>query len=237
MSQTTHIATVMPDLGNRDLSLAARTSGIRAAAVAFDGVTLNSMTMVRYADSPTIREDASATVHAVQEMITAVQGGDLRQPEAMLMAQALALDTIFAGLSQRAARAVPNDIERAERLLRLALKAQAQSRAAIETLITAKNPPVVIARQANIAAGHQQVNNGKDRPLRSASASRRARRAGDLQPAPNELMGAMTNVERMDAGASLEAGGCDQGVAALEERDRAAYGGGQGAQLAKRRSR
>jgi hypothetical protein len=44
--------------------------------------------------------------------------------------------------------------------MRLALKAQAQCRATIETLATMKNPPLVIAKQANISAGHQQVNNG-----------------------------------------------------------------------------
>jgi hypothetical protein len=44
--------------------------------------------------------------------------------------------------------------------MRLALKAQSQSRATVETLAAIKNPPVVYARQANFAAGHQQVNNG-----------------------------------------------------------------------------
>ena len=44
--------------------------------------------------------------------------------------------------------------------LRLALKAQAQSRATAEALAAIKQGPVVIARQANIAHGPQQVNNG-----------------------------------------------------------------------------
>jgi len=48
-----------------------------------------------------------------------------------------------------------------ETYLRLALKAQAQSRATLETLAAIKNPPVVFARQANINhGGQQQVNNG-----------------------------------------------------------------------------
>jgi hypothetical protein len=50
--------------------------------------------------------------------------------------------------------------EWADRYLRLALKAQSQSRATVETLATVKNPPVVYAKQANFAAGAQQVNNG-----------------------------------------------------------------------------
>jgi hypothetical protein len=39
-------------------------------------------------------------------------------------------------------------------------KAQNQCRMTLETLSTIKNPPVVYAKQANIAHGPQQVNNG-----------------------------------------------------------------------------
>jgi hypothetical protein len=48
--------------------------------------------------------------------------------------------------------------------MRLAFKAQSQCRATLETLATIKNPPVLFAKQANIAAGHQQVNNGIPAP-------------------------------------------------------------------------
>jgi hypothetical protein len=41
----------------------------------------------------------------------------------------------------------------------MALRAQNQSRATLETLSAMKNPSVVITKQANISAGHQQVNN------------------------------------------------------------------------------
>jgi hypothetical protein len=44
--------------------------------------------------------------------------------------------------------------------MRLALKGQAQCRSTLETLVALKNPPVVIAGQANISTGPQQVNNG-----------------------------------------------------------------------------
>jgi hypothetical protein len=45
--------------------------------------------------------------------------------------------------------------------MRLAFKAQSQSRAAIETLAEIKNPrQVTFFKQANIAGGNQQVNNG-----------------------------------------------------------------------------
>lgn len=48
----------------------------------------------------------------------------------------------------------------AERVFRLAFRSQAQSRATIEALGALKNPPMVFAKQANLSAGPQQVNNG-----------------------------------------------------------------------------
>jgi hypothetical protein len=70
-------------------------------------------------------------------------------------------------------------INAAERYMRLALKAQAQCRATIETLAALKSPPVVYARQANVA-GQQQVNN-------YASAGSNAH-ADKTEAAPNELL-------------------------------------------------
>src|SRR5260370_33541175 len=61
-------------------------------------------------------------------------------------------------------------MEAAERYMRLALKAQSQCRATIETLAEMKNlKPVAFVHQANNANGPQQVSNG---PGRSAGASR-----------------------------------------------------------------
>jgi len=52
-------------------------------------------------------------------------------------------------------------INAAEIYLRLALKAQAQCRTTVETLVEMKNPrPVAFVSQANISNGPQQVNNG-----------------------------------------------------------------------------
>ena len=50
-------------------------------------------------------------------------------------------------------------LDATDRYMRLALKAQAQCRATVETLAEIKNPPTLFARQANIAHGPQQVNN------------------------------------------------------------------------------
>lgn len=110
--------------------------------------------------------EIAALVRDLRDQTRAVtQEGDMRAPEAMLYGQAVALQTIFTSLSRRAALNVGEYMNAAERYLRLALKAQAQCRATLETLHEMKNPrPVAFVQQANIAHGPQQVNNGLTPP-------------------------------------------------------------------------
>ena len=79
--------------------------------------------------------------------------------EAMLISQATALQTIFTSLARRAQ---DQQLQKHfESFLGLALKAQAQSRATISALADLKNPrQATFVKQANIANGPQQVNNG-----------------------------------------------------------------------------
>lgn len=95
---------------------------------------------------------------ALDEQAKAAKAGDLSQGEGMLMVQAHTLDAIFNNLAQRAASS--QYMPQLEQYMRLALKAQSQCRATLESLANIKNPPIVYAKQANIANGPQQVNNG-----------------------------------------------------------------------------
>ncbi|MBC7737259.1 MAG: hypothetical protein H7245_08565 [Candidatus Saccharibacteria bacterium] len=83
--------------------------------------------------------------------------GDLARMERMLVKQAMTLDAIFNNLAQKSHR--QEYMKQMETYLRLALKAQSQSRATAEALALMKNPMPYI-RQANISGGAQQVNNG-----------------------------------------------------------------------------
>lgn len=84
--------------------------------------------------------------------------GDLSELQATLAVQAIALDAIFTNFVHRAARA--KTTEELERVLRLALKAQSQSRTSIESLAVIQQGPKIFARQANVShGGNQQVNN------------------------------------------------------------------------------
>lgn len=102
--------------------------------------------------------DTPALIEALRHQTKAVQKGDLRAAEAMLMNQATALQSLFVKLTETGLQA--NLLRQQETALRLALKAQSQCRATLETLANIKNPPVVYARQANVTTGPQQINNG-----------------------------------------------------------------------------
>jgi hypothetical protein len=101
----------------------------------------------------------SALVDELAAQCDEISSGDMRRPEALLVTQAQTLDLIFNDLVQRFYDKVGN-LDLGERLMRLAFKAQSQSRAAIETLGLLKNPPAAtFVRQANWTTGPQQVNN------------------------------------------------------------------------------
>jgi len=79
--------------------------------------------------------------------------------EAMLYGQAMTLQTMFTSLVRQAAS--ETGLKQYQAKLTFALKAQAQCRSTLEALAEIKNPrPVSFVKQANIANGPQQVNNG-----------------------------------------------------------------------------
>lgn len=102
-----------------------------------------------------------ATHAAILERTERVHDGDTQAVESTLVAQAAPLNSIFADLARRAGMNVGEYMSAAETYLKLALRAQNQCRMTLETLANIKNPPVVFAKQANIAHGPQQVNNGQ----------------------------------------------------------------------------
>ena len=101
--------------------------------------------------------DVNALVAELGRQVEAVNGGDLRRAEGMLIAQAHSLNEIFVNLARRST--TQKYLKQWEAYMRMAMKAQGQCRMTLETLAAMKNPPVVFARQANIAHGPQQVNN------------------------------------------------------------------------------
>lgn len=140
--------------------------------------------------------EMTAMGEALKEQAAAINGGDLRPIEAMLINQATALQNLFARLVERGMNT--NVVQQFDVHLRLALRAQAQCTRTLETLATMKNPPVVIARQANIAQ-QQQVNNGPAAPEPTRA------RAGPDSP-KSKLLECVPS-ERLDSGTQGAASG------------------------------
>lgn len=106
--------------------------------------------------------DVTELGSCLQDQIKAVNQGDISHVEAMLIAQATALQSLFARLAERGMGC--DQIPGFEANMRMALRAQNQCRTTLETLAGIKNPPVVYARQANVTTGPQQINNGVAAP-------------------------------------------------------------------------
>lgn len=160
--------------------------------------------------------DVNAMHGEVIRQAEMIKAGNLMPAELMLFDQALSLQAIFASFADRAAVNAGEYLGAAETYLRLALKAQSQCRATLETLAAIKNPqPTAFIRQQNIA-NNQQVNNGTAAPAASPGAAARTRVEDSDIPA-NELL-AVTNEQgqRLDSGAATAAGGGDPAMAPLD---------------------
>ena len=149
-------------------------------------------------------------VSVLGQKIADVVDGNVRETEAFLMAQAVALNSIFVDLARRSVAHVDRHPDSADRYLRLALKAQSQCRTTLETLATIKNPPIVYARQANVTTGPQQVNNGIVAPTRTR----------EIESQQNQLSRG-TNELLPDARASRHASRTDSPLETLGKVDRA----------------
>lgn len=147
-------------------------------------------------------------VAELRQQAAAIHADDLSRPESMLIAQAHTLDGLFAKLATQALTA--GNLDGMERYMRLALKAQNQARATLQTLGEIKAPKqVAFVKQANI--GNQVQVNNDGSPARS--------RAKKKPKAPNELL-EVEHGERLDTRATGSAGGADPAMAPVGAKHR-----------------
>lgn len=156
--------------------------------------------------------DASlmATIGEVKRITDAVKRGDLSDMEAMLVGQAIALQTISASLAHRAQAQTQQ--RNLEAFLGLSFKAQAQSRATVQALVELKYPrQVVFAKNvSNINSGQQQINNGV--PATPAQAEKTESQQSKLLEAGNGKW--------MDAGTASTTSGTHPHLATVGQIDR-----------------
>jgi hypothetical protein len=190
------VVTQMGDDPKRTLAKAALRPSVRA------GVT-------RRAYSRQFGElDLTALVDEIAAQNSSVSKGNMVRAEAMLMSQAHTLEAIFHELARRAALNIGEYLSAAETYMRLALKAQNQCARTIETLAAIKNPaPVTFVKQANVAHGPQQVNNGT---IPEPS------RARESESPPNKLL-EQQHGTRLDTEASRTSVGADSSLETVGE--------------------
>ena len=197
--------------------------GVLARALV-DGIATNATTVTTFAKG-TLGDgvDLTETFRAMQSDGRKVQAGDLSGVEAMLSSQMVALNAIFGELARRAALNMGEYLDAMDKYLRLALRAQSQCRATAETLAVIRQGPPIFARQANVAHGPQQVNNGVSGAVSTdAHAGEKA-----LIQQPEQLES--SDGERVDAGTAGTAGRGDPALATVDAVDRTEDGGRQGA--------
>lgn len=172
-------------------------------------------TVIAY--TPGIPLAIAETAAVLRDHCNALAKEDMRHAEDMLLNQAHALQAMFCDLARSAKK--QSGLAQIQTLTVLALKAQSQCRATLQTLSDVKNPKqATFINQANIA-GQQQVNNGV-----STNEAPGSREKKPIQP--NELLKDTTNepeIIGMDAGATRTAGRTDPKLEAVGTLDGAKH--------------
>ena len=140
----------------------------------------------------------------LSNQVAAVNEGDMDRGVAMLVAQSHTLDAIFHATIQRAILNMGHYPDVVAQYMKLALKAQSQCRATWEAVSAIKHPPMMgYVKQANIAQGHQQVNNIGEK----------------VDNAPTELLDEQ-NGERLDSGTTGATSGVDKALETVDALNR-----------------
>jgi phage terminase large subunit-like protein len=233
------IAVTYDDTGKNDAPVRNASEG--AAALYSEGIALNAAALrsvaTIFTNTPGANVDATDLVAAVAHEARQVEDGNLAHLEGMLASQAITLNALFATYIHKAVEKTGTPAFDA--YMRIAMRAQAQGRATVETLVYAKNPPsAVFAKQANIANGPQQINNGSRPevehlgPVRPASA-----RARLTEVQPSKLLEAGVSGEqrkRLDEEAKGAPVKSDSRLATVEVLNRSQIRGGKVPRIAQR---
>jgi len=172
-----------------------------AIAAALTNPAMNSAGTIQRLDA---QLNVNALVSELTSQIAAVNGGNMQRPEAMLFAQAETLEGLFHFLVRQALG--QDRLPQYETHMRLALKAQSQSRATLEALAEIKNPrSVAFVKQANIAT-NQQVNNGDNITLRAGARTRENEKPQNklLRDTKHETLDARRTVTTSGINSALE---------------------------------
>ena len=221
-TQSIEVAEAQPSR-KLNLSVAKGASMLDAAAAQAQDPVTKAASVTSALLSPVFGElDLMGSVRALQALVAGVQSGDMRQSDAMLVAEANTLDSIFHECLRLWMANKHTNHQAAQDYLKAAMKAQSQARTTWEAISKIHNPcaPSTFVKQANIANGPQQVNNGG---LETSTRDGAPVRMREIENKPNELM-ELGHGKRMDSGAAGAAVEGDPPVATVGKRHRTAVG-------------
>jgi hypothetical protein len=188
----------------------AKTRSISYAKVSLKASCMNAVISQAYASQLFPDIDLIDAIDCLRDKIKGITDGDMKPIEAMLIGQAQALQTMFVCIGKLASE--KTSLQQYTAFMNLALKAQSQSRATIQALTELKYPKqATFVKQANIANGNQQVNNGS---LPTSTHTPAPARAFENQNQPNELLEGQHN-EWLDNGAAATASTTNQAMATV----------------------
>lgn len=118
----------------------------------------HSLTTVQLFNKASFGEPGITDLYcALADKVKAVGKGDLSEARALLASQAISLNSIFTEMARRAGLNMGDYLQATQTYLRLALKAQAQSRSTIEALDRLTNGHVQTVKHVHVAEGGQAV--------------------------------------------------------------------------------
>lgn len=200
----------------------------KSARLITEGVASNAFVSMMFCQYSGVSggDELSELVKSTRQTVEANAKGGSEQAEALLTSQAIALNSVFLEMSRRAAINMGSHLGAMETYMRLALKAQSQCRTTLESLAEIKNPrAVAFVKQANIAGGHQQVNNPA--PESPGQAPERTGRAGRKRQ-QNRLLEDVQDAQWLDPRAAPAASAGDPEMATVGAVDGASHQRGQG---------
>ncbi|MGX5731961.1 hypothetical protein ACWKWK_15695 [Pseudoxanthomonas beigongshangi] len=202
----------------------------KSARLAVDGVAGNAFLALAFGvPSGMLGRDELGELHKeLKQTVERTKAGGTDQADSLLTAQAVSLNQIFIELARRSALNMNEYPRAAETYMRLALKAQSQCRTTLESLAEIRNPrPVAFVKQANIANGPQQVNNGEAVYQAEYEVPR-----AEVETQQTKLLEENANVTRLDTRAASKAGRGDTPLEALGAINGASDEAGKGNRVA-----
>lgn len=134
-----------------------KSDGRRLAEVSINPAAHSLVTVQQFTNKTFGEHDVTDLFCAVSDKVKSISKGDLTEARAMLAAQAISLNAIFTEMARRAGINMGDYLQATQTYLRLALKAQAQSRSTIEALDRLTNGHVQTVKHVHVAEGGQAV--------------------------------------------------------------------------------